>query len=107
MCNALIISILAVSCGEFCGQPLCEDLNTRKETKSEVLDLPSQLEERLRLLQEPLEKGSTIIYVPTRKQTLKIASYLCKCGVKAAAYHAGVCHADCSYSFLQSSEGFS
>ncbi|PRQ42244.1 putative DNA helicase [Rosa chinensis] len=79
-----------VSCGEFCGLPLCEDLNTRKETTSEVLDPLSQPEERLRLLQQPLEKGSTIIYVPTRKQTLKIATYLSKCGVKAAAYNAGL-----------------
>ena len=103
MCIALIISILAVSCGEFCGLPLCEDMNSRKETTSEVLELPNQPEERLRFLQQPLEKGSTIIYVPTRKQTLKIATYLCRCGLKAAAYHAGVCHADCvffSYSLV-------
>ncbi|XP_004302399.1 PREDICTED: ATP-dependent DNA helicase Q-like SIM isoform X1 [Fragaria vesca subsp. vesca] len=79
-----------VSCGEFCGLPLCEDMNTRKETTSDVLELPNQPEERLRFLQQPLEKGSTIIYVPTRKQTLKIATYLCRCGLKAAAYHAGL-----------------
>ncbi|KVH87873.1 DNA/RNA helicase, DEAD/DEAH box type, N-terminal [Cynara cardunculus var. scolymus] len=35
-----------------------------------------------------LEQGSTIVYVPTRKETLSIAKYLCRCGVKAAAYHA-------------------
>ncbi|XP_050380916.1 ATP-dependent DNA helicase Q-like SIM [Argentina anserina] len=79
-----------VSCGEFCGLPLCEDMNTKKETTYEVLDLPSQLEDRWRLLQQPLEKGSTIIYVPTRKQTVKVATYLCSCGVKAAAYNAGL-----------------
>ncbi|PRQ26523.1 putative DNA helicase [Rosa chinensis] len=79
-----------VSCGEICGLPLCEDLTTRKETTLEVLDLPRQPEARLRLLQQPLNKGSTIIYVPTRKQTLKISTYLSKCGVKAAAYNAGL-----------------
>ncbi|RVW31612.1 ATP-dependent DNA helicase Q-like SIM [Vitis vinifera] len=36
----------------------------------------------------PLEQGPTIIYVPTRKETLNIAKYLCRCGVKAAAYNA-------------------
>lgn len=79
-----------VSCGEFCGQSLCEDWNTRKETRSDIIDLPNKPEERLKLLQEPLEKGSTIIYVPTRKGTLSIANYLCRCGVKAAAYNAAL-----------------
>ncbi|XP_027366933.1 ATP-dependent DNA helicase Q-like SIM [Abrus precatorius] len=40
--------------------------------------------------QEPLEQGPAIIYVPTRKETLRIAEYLCKFGVKAAAYNAGL-----------------
>ncbi|XP_023732187.1 ATP-dependent DNA helicase Q-like SIM [Lactuca sativa] len=35
-----------------------------------------------------VEQGSTIIYVPTRKDTLTVAKYLCRFGVKAAAYHA-------------------
>ncbi|XP_057427230.1 ATP-dependent DNA helicase Q-like SIM isoform X3 [Lotus japonicus] len=41
-------------------------------------------------LQEPLQPGPAIIYVPTRKETLRIAQYLCKFGVKAAAYNAGL-----------------
>lgn len=54
--------------------------------------------ERLSMLQEPLEDGLTIIYVPTRKETLSIAKYLCGFGVKAAAYNASVCivQSDCS-----------
>nr|XP_043630656.1 ATP-dependent DNA helicase Q-like SIM [Erigeron canadensis]XP_043630657.1 ATP-dependent DNA helicase Q-like SIM [Erigeron canadensis]XP_043630658.1 ATP-dependent DNA helicase Q-like SIM [Erigeron canadensis] len=35
-----------------------------------------------------LEQGSTIIYVPTRKETSSIANYLCRRGLIAAAYHA-------------------
>ena len=57
---------------------------------SETIDPPSKPEERLRLLHEPLEQGPTIIYVPTRKETLKIAKFLCGFGVKAAAYNASV-----------------
>ncbi|XP_078440876.1 RECQ helicase SIM [Wolffia australiana] len=34
------------------------------------------------------EQGTTIVYVPTRKEVMKIAEFLCKYGVKAAAYHA-------------------
>lgn len=81
----LIICVLAVACGEFCVQP------SRKEWKlSEIVDPPKKLEERLRLLKKPLERGPTIIYVPTRKETLNIAKYLCEFGVKAAAYNASV-----------------
>ncbi|XVE63048.1 hypothetical protein DITRI_Ditri06bG0168500 [Diplodiscus trichospermus] len=56
----------------------------------ETIDPPNKPEERLKLLQEPLEQGPTIIYVPTRKETLGIAKYLCKFGVKAAAYNASL-----------------
>ncbi|KAK4273443.1 hypothetical protein QN277_021845 [Acacia crassicarpa] len=74
-----------VACGEFCGQP------SQKEWKlSEIVDPPNKSEERLRLLKEPLERGPTIIYVPTRKETLNIAKYLCECGVKVAAYNASL-----------------
>ncbi|KAM1802118.1 hypothetical protein ACFX11_033628 [Malus domestica] len=79
-----------VSCGEFLRQTVRDDWNTRKETRSNITDLPNKPEERLRLVQEPLQKGSTIIYVPTRKGTLSIANYLCRCGVKAAAYNAAL-----------------
>ena len=39
----------------------------------------------------PSELGTTLVYVPTRKETVKIAAFLCKYGVKAAPYHAAVC----------------
>ncbi|KAJ3702057.1 hypothetical protein LUZ61_005762 [Rhynchospora tenuis] len=35
-----------------------------------------------------LEVGPTLIYVPTRKETLKLAEFLSQSGVRAAAYHA-------------------
>uniref|UniRef100_A0A0E0KYK1 ATP-dependent DNA helicase n=1 Tax=Oryza punctata TaxID=4537 RepID=A0A0E0KYK1_ORYPU len=37
---------------------------------------------------EIVDQGPTIIYVPTRKQTVELANYLCKTGLKAAAYNA-------------------
>nr|GMD07873.1 ATP-dependent DNA helicase Q-like SIM isoform X1 [Ipomoea batatas] len=76
---------LDVSCGEFHGQPIkdfCASVPLR------TVDLPSKPEERLKLQHEPLEYGPTIIYVPTRKETLSIAKFLSKFGVKAAAYNA-------------------
>ncbi|KAK7820090.1 atp-dependent dna helicase q-like sim [Quercus suber] len=77
-----------VAFGEFCGQSSWEEGDMRGI--SETIDPPSKPEERLRLLHEPLEQGPTIIYVPTRKETLKIAKFLCGFGVKAAAYNASV-----------------
>ncbi|RDX86127.1 ATP-dependent DNA helicase Q-like SIM, partial [Mucuna pruriens] len=71
--------------GESCVHP------PRKEWKlSETFDPPKKPEGRLKIRKEPLEQGPAIIYVPTRKATLKIAKYLCKFGVKAAAYNAGL-----------------
>ncbi|KAA3472653.1 ATP-dependent DNA helicase Q-like SIM [Gossypium australe] len=75
-----------VAYGEFSGQVHCKEWNSHGSI--ETIDPPNKPEERLRLLQEPLEQGPTIIYVPTRKETLSIAKYLCKFGVKAAAYNA-------------------
>ncbi|XVF57499.1 hypothetical protein PTKIN_Ptkin06aG0210200 [Pterospermum kingtungense] len=77
-----------VVCGEFCGQAYCEEWNS--SGSFETIDPPNKPEERLRLLQEPLEEGPTIIYVCTRKETLSIAKYLCMFGVKAAAYNASL-----------------
>nr|CAB3463939.1 unnamed protein product [Digitaria exilis] len=37
---------------------------------------------------ESLDQGPTIIYVPTRKETVELANFLCKSGLKAAAYNA-------------------
>jgi hypothetical protein len=87
--NISIAFVLAVAFGEFSGQspPACWDLGGVSET----IDPPNRPEERLRLLHEPLEQGLTIIYVPTRKETLSITKYLSRFGVKAAAYNASVC----------------
>ncbi|XP_074589084.1 ATP-dependent DNA helicase Q-like SIM [Curcuma longa] len=63
-----------VSCGEF---PAIESENLKTFDTSKSFDM-----------QVSLEEGPTIIYVPTRKETLRIADYLCKFNVKAAAYHA-------------------
>lgn len=79
-------STLAVSCGEFFGKsPDDSDIFG----SSELFDLQKKGEERLNLRQGHLE-GPTIIYVPTRKETVSIANFLCKFGVKAAAYNAKV-----------------
>ncbi|KAM0853025.1 hypothetical protein ACQ4PT_051371 [Festuca glaucescens] len=37
---------------------------------------------------ESFDQGPTIVYVPTRKGTVELANYLCKSGLKAAAYNA-------------------
>lgn len=65
--NIYFTGLGSVTCGEFCGQP--------------TLNFNSQ---------GNLEEGATIIYVPTRKQTLGIAKFLSRFGVKAAAYNAKV-----------------
>lgn len=77
-----------VACGEFSGQSPCKDQYICES--SETVDPSSKIEDRSKLLQEPLEEGPTIIYVPTRKQTLSITKYLCGFGVKAAAYNASL-----------------
>ncbi|KAJ8572874.1 hypothetical protein K7X08_009385 [Anisodus acutangulus] len=77
---------LDVSCGEFSGKlPLkgCSDFLLPKTP-----DLPNNPEERAKLRHKPLEDGPTIIYVPTRKETLSISKFLSRSGVKAAAYNA-------------------
>ncbi|KAJ4839070.1 hypothetical protein Tsubulata_036617 [Turnera subulata] len=75
------------ACGEFCGQ---SSTTWDVSESCRKTDPPNTMEERLMLLQEPLEDGPTIIYVPTRKETLSIAKYLCGVGVKAAAYNASL-----------------
>ncbi|CAL5378788.1 unnamed protein product [Camellia sinensis] len=85
-CDLLMgVDDLDVSCGEFFGQSPDKDSDIcgLRETN----ELPNKQEEGLKLQQGHLE-GSTIIYVPTRKETLSISKFLCKCGVKAAAYNA-------------------
>ncbi|KAL6607826.1 hypothetical protein ACP70R_040889 [Stipagrostis hirtigluma subsp. patula] len=64
-----------VSCGEFleCPQP-------------ENSAVPAQSNETSS--SKYLDQGPTIVYVPTRKETVELASYLCKSGLRAAAYNA-------------------
>ncbi|KAL2325530.1 hypothetical protein Fmac_024588 [Flemingia macrophylla] len=68
----------------------CLKLPHKERELSEPIDPTKEPEGRLKFLKEPLEHGPAIIYVPTRKETLRIAKYLCKFGVKAAAYNAGL-----------------
>ncbi|KAJ4719432.1 ATP-dependent DNA helicase [Melia azedarach] len=77
-----------VACGEFSGHspPQAWDVFPSFERTGP----PNKPEEIKRILQEPLEDGPTIIYVPTRKETLSIAKYLSGFGVKAAAYNASL-----------------
>lgn len=78
-----------MACDEFHGQTIDKDWNVND--LNNMVDSPCKQNEVERLMQEPLECGPTIIYVPTRKETLSIAKYLCNFGVKAAAYNASVC----------------
>ena len=78
----------AVSCGEFCGKSLADSVQLNKCT--ELPDAPPDLVDKAQPLNCSLEQGPTVIYVPTRKETLTIAKYLCAKGVKAASYNAAV-----------------
>ncbi|KAK4748824.1 hypothetical protein SAY87_015410 [Trapa incisa] len=62
-----------VSCGEFRG------LSNNQ---------PVEDEEGSKIQQESLVYGPTIIYVPTRKETVSISRFLCESGIRAAAYNA-------------------
>ncbi|XP_073106330.1 ATP-dependent DNA helicase Q-like SIM isoform X3 [Elaeis guineensis] len=64
-----------VSCGEFLGT-----------YPAEISEFCGASE--VSHLQGSVEQGPTIIYVPTRKETVILAEYLCRSGVRAAAYHA-------------------
>ncbi|KAL7157743.1 hypothetical protein ABFS83_02G097500 [Erythranthe nasuta] len=75
---------LDVCCGEFCGKPL---LNFNNCKTDETRDLLRDAEGPL-FPQGHLEDGPTIIYAPTRKETLSITKFLSNFGVKAAAYNA-------------------
>ncbi|KAJ4967890.1 hypothetical protein NE237_014591 [Protea cynaroides] len=80
------VNDLDVSCGEFSGKSPGESRDVCGSF--ETLDPPTKPEEYLELQHAPLERGPTIIYVPTRKETLQLAKFLCSFGVKAAAYNA-------------------
>ncbi|KAG2616426.1 hypothetical protein PVAP13_3NG202226 [Panicum virgatum] len=64
-----------VSCGEFL-----------EGSQPESSAFPAQSNEAS--LSERLDQGPTIVYVPTRKETVELANFLCKSGVRAAAYNA-------------------
>ncbi|XP_042516618.1 ATP-dependent DNA helicase Q-like SIM [Macadamia integrifolia] len=80
------VNDLDVACGEFSGKSPGKDRDVFGSF--ETLEPPTIPEECLQLQKAPLEQGSTIIYVPTRKETLQLAKFLCSFGVKAAAYNA-------------------
>ncbi|KAL2491936.1 ATP-dependent DNA helicase Q-like SIM [Abeliophyllum distichum] len=77
---------LDVSCGEFYGQPPVRHFDNCGS--AETHNLLNKPKERSTLKQGHLGEGTTIIYVPTRKETLSIAKFLSSSGVKAAAYNA-------------------
>lgn len=65
---------LAVECGEFRGRAAAlRDSAGQDNGKATELG-----------------EGPTIVYMPTRKETETLAKFLCRHGVKAAAYHAKV-----------------
>ncbi|XP_039170205.1 ATP-dependent DNA helicase Q-like SIM [Eucalyptus grandis] len=67
----------SVPCGGFHGES--PDLSQEVSGSFEMSDSPMELKER---------HGPTIIYVPTRKETLTIAKFLCGFSIKAKAYNA-------------------
>ncbi|KAK6915596.1 DEAD/DEAH box helicase domain [Dillenia turbinata] len=80
------VNDLDVSCGEFFGRSPVNECAIYDP--STVVNPPTKSEERLQLLHCPLEQGPTIIYVPTRKETLSIAKFLQGYGIRADAYNA-------------------
>ncbi|XP_047042613.1 ATP-dependent DNA helicase Q-like SIM [Lolium rigidum] len=64
-----------VSCGEFL-----------ESSRPEIFAPPVPSHETSST--ESFDQGPTIVYVPTRKGTVELANYLCKSGLKAAAYNA-------------------
>lgn len=76
---------LDVSFGESCGH---SSLNSRICGTLGSNDMMSKACKRPALHQRYPEEGPTIIYVPTRKETLSLTKFLSRFGVKAAAYNA-------------------
>ncbi|KAI3969223.1 hypothetical protein MKX01_004443 [Papaver californicum] len=77
---------LDVACGEFNGGISSENMDM--QNPSETNDPPINPQDRLKLLEEPSDGGPTIVYVPTRKETVALAKYFCMFGIRAAAYNA-------------------
>ncbi|KAK4491100.1 hypothetical protein RD792_001822 [Penstemon davidsonii] len=76
---------LDVSCGAFCGQ---STLNFKNCGTPDSRKLLTKAEKKPAIHYGTLPEGPTIIYVPTRKETLSLAKFLSRFGVKAAAYNA-------------------
>ncbi|KAK4739275.1 hypothetical protein R3W88_002972 [Solanum pinnatisectum] len=105
-CSSTFVYILKCCKFQFSHlqQPLGKSIFTPWKTTTERLhktpDLAYDLEERAKLRHKPLEDGQTIIYAPTRKETLSISKFLSKFGTKTAAYNAKV-HKEFHESTLQ------
>ncbi|GAA0168883.1 DNA helicase [Lithospermum erythrorhizon] len=81
-CDHQVADDFDVSCGEFSVQ------YPKDFSSCSLHAFPTKPDKRLQLQHGPVDEGSAIIYVPTRKETLSIANFLCRFGVKAAAYNA-------------------
>lgn len=73
-----------VTCGEFFGQSSATDLDICG--LAEKYHPLEKLKRRMEIGQDDI--GLTIIYVPTRKETVRISEFLCQAAIKAAPYHA-------------------
>ncbi|XP_018484968.2 ATP-dependent DNA helicase Q-like SIM isoform X2 [Raphanus sativus] len=75
-----------VACGEFCAMSPCDVLDLPDPSGKQIPDEPGHNHGN----QTKDLEGPTIIYVPTRKESVNIAKYLCGVGLKAAAYNASL-----------------
>ncbi|KAG9444777.1 hypothetical protein H6P81_016117 [Aristolochia fimbriata] len=76
---------LDVSCAEFDANCPFKDCDLSQSCERPA---SSVQHEQLLEAQGSVGQGPTIIYMPTRKETVTLANYLSRAGVKAAAYHA-------------------
>ncbi|XP_074335305.1 ATP-dependent DNA helicase Q-like SIM isoform X2 [Apium graveolens] len=77
------VNDLDVPCAEFFGQ-----LPVKANYDFEFSVTPERPKESPEVFEEPQGLGPTIIYVPTRRETLEISEFICSYGVRAAAYNA-------------------
>ncbi|KAI3990826.1 hypothetical protein MKX01_011734 [Papaver californicum] len=57
-----------LACGEFNGGISSKNMDIQNPSK--INDPPTNPQDRLKLLEEPSDGGPTIVYVPTRKETV-------------------------------------
>lgn len=81
----ILFPFFPVSCGEFTSRS-----NQNWSTSGRANNTEQKIQPQISLKPSKAGYGPTIIYVPTRKETVVIAKYLCDHGVKAAPYHAKV-----------------